>query len=113
MPRIIAAHGTSFGVYRFGFGNTTMEQRNMRLATKLLAAATLGGAALSFSAMNASAAIACVGPVCWHSHEAYEYPSTAGVVVHPDDWRWGPHEHYAWREHEGRGYWKGGRWTTW
>jgi hypothetical protein len=85
----------------------------MRLATKLLAAAALGGAALSFSAMNAAAAIACAGPVCWHSHEAYDYPPNARVVVHPDDWRWGPHEHYAWREHEGRGYWKGRRWTTW
>ena len=59
------------------------------------------------------AAIACVGPVCWHSHEAYEYPPTAGVVVHGDDWRWGPKEHYSWREHEGRGYWKGDSWTAW
>jgi hypothetical protein len=85
----------------------------MRLATKLLAAAAIGSVAVSFSALNAAAAIACVGPVCWHSHEAYEYPATAGVVVHPDDWRWGPHEHYSWREHEGRGYWRGGRWTAW
>jgi hypothetical protein len=34
----------------------------------------------------------------------------ANVVVHPNDWRWGPQEHYSWREHEGRGYWRGDRW---
>jgi hypothetical protein len=85
----------------------------MKLATKLLAAAAIGSAALSFSALNAAAAIACVGPVCWHSHEAYDYPSNAGVVVHGDDWRWGANDHYSWREHEGRGYWKGSNWTAW
>jgi hypothetical protein len=24
---------------------------------------------------------------------------------------WG--EHFSWREHEGRGYWRGDRWTEW
>jgi hypothetical protein len=47
------------------------------------------------SAPNASAAVACVGPVCWHSHEKYEYPPDANVTVHPDDWRWGKDEHYS------------------
>jgi hypothetical protein len=37
------------------------------------------------------------------TRDAYEYPAAARVVVHPDDWRWGPREHYSWREHEGRG----------
>ena len=50
------------------------------------------------------------GSVCWHTHEAYDYAPTAGVVVHPDNWRWGAHEHYSWREHEGRGYWNGDKW---
>ena len=85
----------------------------MKLATKLLAAAVIGGGALSLSVMNASAGIACVGPVCWHTHEVYEYPPSAGVVVHGDDWRWGANDHYSWREHEGRGYWKGDRWNEW
>ena len=35
------------------------------------------------------------------------------VVVHEDDWKWGPHEHFAFREHEGRGYWRGSRWIGW
>jgi hypothetical protein len=30
---------------------------------------------------------------------------------HPDNWRWGAGERFRWREHEGRGYWLGGRWT--
>ena len=42
-----------------------------------------------------SAAVACVGPVCWHSHERYEYPPDANVTVHPDAWRWGKDEHYS------------------
>jgi hypothetical protein len=78
--------------------------------TKILLPLVLGAGALAFSALNASAAIVCSGPVCWHTHEAYEYPPDAGVVVHPDTWRWGPGEHYSWREHPGRGYWRGDRW---
>jgi hypothetical protein len=39
------------------------------------------------------------------------YPSESRVVVHKDDWKWGPSEKYSWREHEGRGYWKGDSWT--
>jgi hypothetical protein len=77
--------------------------------TALLGAA-MGAGVLAFSAMSASAAIVCAGPVCWHTTEAYEYPPDAGVVVHPNDWRWGASEHYTWREHEGRGYWRGDRW---
>ena len=83
----------------------------MKLLIRLLTAAVLGAGALSFSAVNASAAIACVGPVCWHTHEVYEYPRAAGVVVHEDTWHAGPGVKF--REHEGRGYWKGGRWREW
>src|SRR5215471_2869072 len=31
----------------------------------------------------------------------------------PDDWRWDRGEHFVWREHEGRGYWRGDRWMEW
>ena len=41
------------------------------------------------------------------------YPSESRVVVHKDDWKWGPSEKYSWRGHEGRGYWKGDSWTDW
>jgi hypothetical protein len=83
-----------------------MEQ----IRKSLLVGAAMAGIFLA-SAPNASAAVACVGPVCWHSPERYEYPPDANVTVHPDDWRWGKDEHYSWREHEGRGYWKGDRFS--
>jgi hypothetical protein len=40
-----------------------------------------------------------------------EYPAGVRVHVHPDDWKWKEHEHYRWREHAGRGYWRGGVWV--
>jgi hypothetical protein len=67
----------------------------------------------AFSAVSASAEIACNGDVCWHVKDRYEYPPTAKIIIHPDDWKWEPSEHYSWREHEGRGYWRGDRWTEW
>ena len=79
---------------------------------KALLGAAAGAGLLAFSAVGASAAIVCAGPVCWHTHEAYDYPATAHVIVHPDDWRWGPSEHYEFREHEGRGYWAGESWRN-
>jgi hypothetical protein len=85
----------------------------MRTVTRTLLGAAMSAGVLAFSAMNASAAIVCNGNVCWHAHEAYEYPSDARVVVHPDDWRWGPRDHFVFREHEGRGYWRGDRWIGW
>jgi hypothetical protein len=85
----------------------------MNLIRKTTIAAILGAGVLAASAISASAAIVCTGPVCWHTHQAYDYPRDAGVVVHEDNWRWGPTEKYSFREHEGRGYWHGDRWTTW
>jgi hypothetical protein len=84
----------------------------MRLTTTL-ATAAIGAALLAGSAVSASAAIACSGNVCWHTHETYAYPPDSRVITHEDDWRWGPSEHYTFREHEGRGYWRGDRWTEW
>lgn len=80
---------------------------------KILLGAALDAATLVALVLSASAAIVCTGPVCWHTHEAYDYPSTTGVIVHPDDWCWGSHEHFVWREHEDRGYWRGGHWVGW
>ena len=85
----------------------------MRPLSKLLSGTAIVAGLLAVSAVNASAAIVCTGSVCWHTHQDYEYPPSANVVVHPDDWHWGRHEHFSFREHEGRGYWSGGRWTEW
>jgi hypothetical protein len=83
----------------------------MKLAPKIAAGALLGLTAIALSAPAASAAIACNGEgACWHVRHNYAYAPTYGVVVHPDNWRWGPREHYVWREHTGRGYWRHGVW---
>jgi hypothetical protein len=82
----------------------------MTVLRKALLGAIAGAGALAFSAAGASAAIVCSGNTCWHAKEKYNYPPTAGVVVHEDTWS-GPG--IMFREHEGRGYWKGDTWTTW
>lgn len=73
--------------------------------------AAAGALVLGFSVVGASAELACSDNVCWHVHEHYDYPSAARVVVHPDDWHHG--DKVQIREHEGRGYWHGDRWTEW
>jgi hypothetical protein len=78
---------------------------------KVGTAAILALGVTAISSMSASAAIVCKGHVCWHTQEAYEYPPSARIVVHEDNWHWGPKERYSFREHEGRGYWAGKRWT--
>jgi hypothetical protein len=82
----------------------------MRLLDQATVGIALGVGVLALSAASASAEIACRRNVCWHVNERYEYPAEARVIIHPDNWHWGRNEHYAWREHEGRGYWRGGRW---
>jgi hypothetical protein len=84
----------------------------MRLSTTL-ASAAIGAALLAGSAVSASAAVVCSGNVCWHTHETYAYPPESKVIIHEDNWRWEPNEHYTFREHDGRGYWRGDRWTEW
>jgi hypothetical protein len=78
---------------------------------KALLTAVVGAGALALSSLGASAAIVCTGDVCWHSHETYTYPPEARVIVHEDSWRAGPDIRF--REHEGRGYWRGESWTNW
>jgi hypothetical protein len=85
----------------------------MKLLSKTLASAAIGAGLLAASTMSASAAIACRGNVCWHTHESYDYPPDARIVVHEDNWHWGPREKFIFREHEGRGYWRDNRWTEW
>jgi hypothetical protein len=82
-------------------------------ASTIATAALLGFGALTLAGTAASAAIVCNGAgYCWHTHEAYVYPPSVGVVVHPDTWTWGPNDHFAWHEHAGRGYWRDGVWVT-
>jgi hypothetical protein len=92
--------------------HTTLGENDMRLS-KLAAGGILGAGFLAASVMSASAAIVCSGNVCWHTHETYTYPPESRVVVHEDNWRWGPQENFSFREHEGRGYWRDDKWTEW
>jgi hypothetical protein len=78
---------------------------------RVLLGASLGAGLLAVTSVSALAAVVCNGNVCWHAHESYDYPPTAGVVVHEDTWAPGPG--VTFREHDGRGYWKGGAWTNW
>jgi hypothetical protein len=89
-----------------------IQENDMRL-NKLAAGGILGAGFLAASVMSASAAIVCSGNVCWHTHETYTYPPESRVIVHEDNWRWGPQEDFSFREHEGRGYWRDDKWTEW
>src|SRR5438552_15626841 len=90
---------------------TQAEELTMRSLDKILLGAALGAGVLALSAVNASAAIVCTGNVCWHAKEKYNYPPEARVTIHEDSWKAGPS--ITFREHEGRGYWNGDRWTEW
>jgi hypothetical protein len=76
-------------------------------------AALLGVSGVAVTTTSASAAIVCNQEnECWHVRDKYEYKPEFGVTVHEDNWQWQPTEHYTWREHEGRGYWRNGAWIT-
>ena len=78
-----------------------------------IAVLAMGTAVAALTATTASAAIVCNNEgVCWHVHRHYNYDPGFGLVVHPDNWVWGPNDHYVWREHTGRGYWRNGVWIT-
>lgn len=83
----------------------------MKKAAKTLIAALVAASGAALVATSASAAIVCNREgECWHVHRGYNYQPEWGVVVHPNNWRWGPNEHFRWREHAGRGYWRNGVW---
>ena len=79
---------------------------------KLALAALLATGATVGVATAASADVVCNREgECWHVRHRYAYAPEYGVVVHPNTWRWGANDHYVWREHAGRGYWRGGVWV--
>lgn len=84
----------------------------MKNLVKFGAAAALGMTILGFAA-PASAAIVCNrAGECWHQPGRFVARPEFGVVVHPNNWRWGARDHFTWREHPGRGYWRNGVWVT-
>lgn len=85
----------------------------MKMLGKAASAVLFGTGLMVATTVTASAAIVCSGNVCWHTHESYSYPPEARVVVHEDNWKWGPSEKFSFREHEGRGYWRDDKWVGW
>ena len=84
-----------------------------KLMLQAAAAAILAAGAMAVTSSAASADVVCNSAgECWHTHDTYKYDPAFGVVVHPNDWKWGPADHYRWHEHEGRGYWRDGVWVT-
>jgi hypothetical protein len=81
----------------------------MHVTTKTLLGTAIGAGALAISALTATADMACSGNVCWHVREHYTYPRESRVIIHRDNWRPGPRVEI--RDHEGRGYWRGGAWV--
>jgi hypothetical protein len=78
---------------------------------RLAAATAFAIGTLALTATSASALIACNrNGVCWHVPKRYAYRPEFGVVIHPNNWRWGPRERFVFREHRGRGYWRNGVW---
>jgi len=73
--------------------------------------AIMGVGALALTVSNASARIVCNDEGdCWHVPNVYTYPPAVRLDIHPDGWRWRDGDRFTWREHEGRGFWRGGRW---
>lgn len=83
------------------------------MTVRIFAIAGAATAGLLATAVSASAGIACIGPVCWHTTERYEYPAESRVVVHEDSWKPAGDAKVTWREHTGRGYWRDDKWVEW
>jgi hypothetical protein len=75
------------------------------------AMSVLAATAIVASATSASAYIACNRwHQCWHVRTQYDYPTTVGIQVYPDTWRWsGPGWRWA-ADRDDRGYWWRGHW---
>jgi hypothetical protein len=77
-----------------------------------LGALVIAGAAAVTRAASARAVYNEDGD-CWHNRSVDVFPPALGLTVHEDDkWKWAEGEKHRWREHEGKGYGKGGNLRT-
>jgi hypothetical protein len=75
---------------------------------KLAIGPFIGASTLGLTSIASFTAVVCnEDGECWHSGD----PAGAGVVIHENNWT--PGERFRFREHEGRGYWRGGNWVEW
>lgn len=84
----------------------------MKRITKMAAGLLMGMATVAITAPAFADVVCNSDGECWHVHRHYEYKPEFGVTVHPDTWQWGQDDHYRWREHSGRGYWRSGVWIA-
>jgi len=83
----------------------------MDTRTKLVVSTFSGLALLGMSSLSVSARIVCnEDGDCWHVQEEYAFPPGVHIDIHPDNWRWKEGEHFTWKEHPGRGYWRHDEW---
>ena len=83
----------------------------MKTFSKLTMAVLMSASGMALISSPASAAVVCnQDGDCWHTGAQYAYRPAFGLTVHDNDWKWKEGERHVWREHEGRGYWKGGEW---
>ena len=70
-----------------------------------------GTAPVTIEGYGPSSVVVCnEAGYCWHAEQAYDYPPSVQLYVHPHGWVWNNGENYAWREHPGRVYWQGDTW---
>ena len=83
----------------------------MKTVNTIAFTAIMVASAAALGSTSASAAIVCnEDGDCWHTPTEYQYQPTFGLTVHQNDWKWKDNEKHSWREHEGKGYWKGSTW---
>ncbi len=91
-------------VWTTAAGTTAFAQATVTGAPK-------GTAPVTTEGYGPSSVVVCnEAGYCSHAEQAYDYPPGAQIYVQPHDWVWNNGENYAWREHTGRGYWRGDNW---
>jgi hypothetical protein len=94
-------------------GGNRMTFLKSKTVQAVLFAAIAGGTFVA-TAAPASAEVVCNRwHECWRVNDHYNYPRALGVVVRDEAWI-AHHRGYRMRaHHEGRGYWRNGRWHGW
>jgi hypothetical protein len=120
-PQVLFAHqvaemrfpGTFARMRTFISAYSAGVQPMMNIRAKLCVLVFSGLALVAVSSVSASARIVCnEDGDCWHAQEDYTFPPGVHVEIHPDNWHWKEGERHDWKEHEGRGYWHGGKWEA-
>jgi hypothetical protein len=83
----------------------------MKIFGGIAFAEPMGASALAIMGTGTSARTVCNGDGdSWRATTDYDFQPSFGLSIHPHDWKWKQGERHAWREHEGKVYWKGGSW---